>query len=324
MSDLTVRPGDQPPPESEPIEQAEPPVAVEPPLPGQTDPPPSEPVGPLEPAASPAAAPEAPIVSAPAKGTIATPRYTGRILVVYGILALALAGAIAAAVVVATGGHLGSSSTKGWSEWSPKDGTISNMTRQIADHIGHQYKLNKKGQQLLAIVSEPPLVRAGATSSQKVAISNLAIRTQPNGKAIRILPATTMWSDEFCGLGPQCSIAGGKASETRGRLVRREALEVALYTFKYVPKIDTVVAFMPPPPGQQPSTLILLQKENLKNELSQPLRKTLPLETPPLPDDPNVKERATIDRLTVPSVYTYKLQQLQDASGLLVLDPFQS
>jgi hypothetical protein len=129
---------------------------------------------------------------------------------------------------------------------------------------------------------------------------------------------------EFCGLGSQCSIASGQASETRGRLVRREALEAALYTFKFVPAIDSVVAFMPPPPGQSQSTLLYLQKSQLSKELSQPLRKTLPVQDPPLPTEPDAKESATIDRLTLPAVYSYKLQQLQDASALLVLDPFQS
>ena len=52
----------------------------------------------------------------------------------------------------------------------------------------------------------------------------------------------------LCGLGKNCSIEGGKASQTRGRLVRREALEAALYTFKFVPSVDSVLAFMPPAP----------------------------------------------------------------------------
>ena len=55
---------------------------------------------------------------------------------------------------------------------------------------------------------------------------------------------TEMYS--FCGLGAHCSIATGKPSQTRGQLVRREALETALYTFKYMPVIDSVIVFMPP------------------------------------------------------------------------------
>ncbi len=116
----------------------------------------------------------------------------------------------------------------------------------------------------------------------------------------------------------------GTATETRGRLVRREALEVALYTFKFVPAIHSVVAFMPPPPGSTQTTLLYLQKDNLAKELSQPLAKTLPLVKPPLPTSPDTQEAPTIDKLTLPAVYKYSLQQLQDASALLVLNPFQT
>jgi hypothetical protein len=289
-----------------------------------------------EPAAPATEQPEAPPVEAkpmsaekavvrdPPKG-MKTKRYTGRILLIYAILIAVLGGAIAAVVITETGHGLGgggsSSSSKGWSDWKPKNGTPAAMTKEIADHIGSQYKLNKKGQQLVAIVSEAPLVTSG---THKVSISNLAIRTTPNGKAIKIVPSTHIWTDEFCGLGSQCSISAGQPTVARGRLVRREALEVALYTFKYVPSIDSVVAFMPPPPGQSQSTLIFLQKDNLKKQLDQPLSATLPLAKPPLPTDPNPKEQAMIDKLTLPSVYSYHLQQLQDASALLVLDPFQS
>ena len=103
--------------------------------------------------------------------------------------------------------------------------------------------------------------------------------------------------------------------------MRREALEVALDTFKFVPSIDSIVAFMPPPPGQTTTTLLYLQKSNLKEELSQPLSKTLTLPRPPLPTDPDTSETATIDRLTLPAVYSYQLPQLQDGSALLILDP---
>ena len=106
--------------------------------------------------------------------------------------------------------------------------------------------------------------------------------------------------------------------------MRREALEVALYTFKFVPSINAVVAFMPPAPGAtQPTTLLYLQRADLKKQLSEPLSKTLPLADPPLPTSPDKQEAATIDRLTLPAVYKFQYQQLQDASALLVLNPFK-
>ena len=57
----------------------------------------------------------------------------------------------------------------------------------------------------------------------------------------------------LCGLGQSCAIATGKASVERGTLVRREILELALYTFKYVGGVNHVIAFMPPARGKQPT-----------------------------------------------------------------------
>ena len=49
----------------------------------------------------------------------------------------------------------------------------------------------------------------------------------------------------LCGVGQKCSIAEGKPSQERARLLRREALELALYTFKYVDDVDSVIALLP-------------------------------------------------------------------------------
>jgi hypothetical protein len=128
----------------------------------------------------------------------------------------------------------------------------------------------------------------------------------------------------FCGLGSHCSIAAGKATSIRGRLVRREALEVALYTFKFVPSIKSVIAFMPPAPGTTTSPLIFLRKQNLTDVLKKPLRTTLPLAIPPLPTDSDVTEASTIDQLTLPNVFNYSLQALQTGGAAFVLDPLST
>ena len=65
--------------------------------------------------------------------------------------------------------------------------------------------------------------------------------------------------------------------------MRREALEMALYTFKYVPAVNAVIAYLPPPQGQPPSKLLYLERSNLADELHAPLAKTLPVDPPPLP-----------------------------------------
>jgi hypothetical protein len=233
------------------------------------------------------------------------------------IAALAIAGFVLA------DNHSTSVNASGWSSWKPQPGTTAAVTSEIADHVASLYHLNKKGTQLVAVVAEPPEVTSG---THKITISNIAIQgsNSNSSKGINVFTSGGTWVDNLCGLTPSCSIASGKATIQRGRLVRREALEVALYTFKFVPSINAVVAFMPPAPGAtQPSTLLYLQRADLQKQLSEPLSKTLPLAEPPLPTSPDKQEAATIDKLTLPAVYKFQYQQLQDASALLVLNPFK-
>ena len=253
-------------------------------------------------------------------GMPAAGRYTLRFALTYTLLGIVLAGAVAGFIVLVV--RPGHHSAGPWSTWRPTSGSTANVATQIADHVAREYHLNSAGSQLVAVVPGPPQVTSG---THKVSISALAVRKKAQSNAgIQVLSSSKTWTDQFCGLGASCSIASGKASQTRGRLVRREALEVALYTFKFAPAIDSVVAFMPPPPGQTTTTLVLLQKSDLKQELSQPLRKTLPLVKPPLPNSADTSEATTIDKLTLPGVFSYSLTQLQDGSAALVLDPVAS
>ena len=48
------------------------------------------------------------------------------------------------------------------------------------------------------------------------------------------------------GLGPNGSIPGGKPSTSARLLLRREALELALYSFRYLDDVDMVVVLLPP------------------------------------------------------------------------------
>jgi hypothetical protein len=253
-----------------------------------------------------------------------TKRYKLRFALLYGgLVVVGIAAVVGLVVLVAKPSSNSGVSAKGWSGWKPDHGTTSQMATQIAQHVAREYKLNKSGAPLLAVVAGPPQVTSG---THNISVSNIAVKKKPSSAAgIEIVPSASTWKEQLCGIGGQgCSIPSGKPTELRGRLVRREALEIALYTFKFVPAIKSIVAFMPPPAGSPPSTLLYLQKENLTKQLDQPLAKTLPLVKPPLPTDPDLKEAGTIDKLTLPAVYSYNYQQLQDASALLVLNPFQT
>jgi len=270
-------------------------------------------------AAASAAEGRAPVVTRPP--SYETPRrYTARFAIAYLSLAGVFIAAVAGLIVLVI--QPGVQKAAPWSTWKPPSGSTASMETAIANHVAAEYHLNKSGAQLVGVVAEAPTVTSG---THKVTISEVAVRKTPTSNTNIAFYATTgTWTDEFCGLGPSCAISTGQSTVMRGRLVRREALEVALYTFKFAPAINSLVTFMPPPPGETASTLLYFQKSDLTHQLSEPLDKTLTLTKPPLPTASDKSEAATIDRLTLPVFYTYSLAQLQDGSAALVLDPIEA
>src|SRR5205814_8586472 len=115
------------------------------------------------------------------------------------------------------------------------------------------------GAQLDDVIPKAPSV--SPQSSTAIPIHYIAVRGA-NGTHDQIYPvsATNGVMYSLCGLGPSCSIASGTPSQERGRLVRREILELALYTFKYESGIQSVIAFIPPKApaaGQQPAAFVV-------------------------------------------------------------------
>jgi hypothetical protein len=240
-----------------------------------------------------------------------------RFAIFYLALGAILVGAIAGVVVLAL--QPGPPKPKPWAAWSPQGGSSNKVSDEVAAHIGSEYRLSATGGQLVAVLSGTPEIAHGLKTT---AVSTIAIRSSASAQCCsRILASTGAVQDQFCGLGSECSIPSGTATTTRERLLRREALEIALYTFKYAPGVKSVIAFMPPPPGQAPSTLLFLERSALSAQLSQPLAKTLPLSSPPLPSDLDSREAATIDRLTLPVEYSFQYEGLADGSQAIILTP---
>jgi hypothetical protein len=123
----------------------------------------------------------------------------------------------------------------------------------------------------------------------------------------------------MCGLGPQCAIRTGKPSRERGLLLRRQALELALYTFRYT-DADNVVAFIPPPRGKKPSQAVFIRRDDVSDQLSRPLGSTL-TSTAPLPskmiESPDAE---SVVRITTPRQFQFSFSQANgDQSAFLVL-----
>jgi hypothetical protein len=245
--------------------------------------------------------------------------YRSRFAIVYVTLGL-VAGVGAAAFVVLMAREDPPPPAK-WSAWQPT-GSDTAQVRQIADRVAKGYHLNG-GQQLVAALASPPKV---SSASGDVPVSAIAIRPDTStGKKeeseIDILPTTHSLQYILCGLGTNCSIKIGTASEARHALLRREALELALYTFKYVHGIDSVSIFLPPrPDGKTTPTSVFLKKSDVRPELSKPLDDSIGSPTPTIGSMPK-RELALVNRITEPRLYSYEYQQAQDGGAVLVYAP---
>jgi len=162
-------------------------------------------------------------------------------------------------------------------------------------------------------------------------IRNVALSQGPAEDDLSFVPL----SDEdvsyiLCGLGQRCAISEGTPSLARARLLHREALELALYTFKYVDGAKSVVALLPPaansensqnPQNPQNTFALFFRKRELRSILDRPLQTTLSQPRVLDPTRLGAAETQRIDRLTRRSLFQYAFQQSPDGSAFLVLRP---
>ena len=173
------------------------------------------------------------------------------------------------------------------------------------------YRLSAVSQ--LSIVTVVNLESATAAAAQAQAQASgstatppsglqVAVRPSPTSSAVSLLGGNTIAYD-LCGRARRsdCAIAGAP-SANRLLLLRREALELALYTFKYISGTENVVAILPPGRTEETSTstlskrlptsdatsaskpidiAVLFERQELQPLLTQPLSASLPESIPP-------------------------------------------
>ena len=244
-------------------------------------------------------------------------RTTDRFTIGYVILGVAV---VIAALVLAV--QLGDSKTTvapdTWSAWKPNPALGVNGIVEIADHVGQRYTL-ADGNQLVVIKAsypghvgelDPSAVRAKTLDVSTLVIANTAPDGQVSYTAgFPTFPTTVEY--QLCGASPKCRIPGGMTAKTQAKL-HREGLELALYTFHYIPELTNVVEIFPPGPGGKPSRAVVLGSSQLAAVLQAPLGATLPAK-------PVAGEQASISRLMTASTYDYLYQQLYDGTFQMVL-----
>jgi hypothetical protein len=246
------------------------------------------------------------------------------------------AASLGVALWLSSGGRT-ASSTSDWSAWSPTQTGLAGA-QEIADFVAPLYRANPANQ--LAVVTAVNLNNPNNPLQVVVPAPTSSKSSSSSGNSLLPLPPDSTLVYNLCGQGStDCSIGVGTASKPRLLLLRREALELALYSFKYLGGFNTIVAILPPghtvqsctgicpkPPSKpqvKPVSLALaFDRKELQPWLDHPLRDTLPEELPPpVTDISNAPEAELVSVITAHGLFQERTQQGQDGSSLVVLSP---
>lgn len=257
----------------------------------------------------------------------------------------ALAALAAAAVAIAVGivASPKPAPPPPWSAWRPVSDDVD-PAQQIADHVGPEYRLDNGSQ--LVQVQGGPLTLGGQPA---------AVAVRMSGSPPALLSGNGVVY-ELCGNGPSCSIAEGKPSTQRLMLLRREALELALYTFRYVDGVEDVVVTVPPPPpstspsagtssgasggatssgatgsgagasssstaSTTPNRALFFRPGDVSPELDRPLAFSLSSRTPTVSTVSRSVDAGLVNQLTRHALYDFSVVQDQQSNPVLLLQP---
>jgi hypothetical protein len=197
-----------------------------------------------------------------------------------------------------------------WSSWEPDTTRMVDGAEEIAGHVGLQYKLDS-GDQLVS-------VRSSALELQG---EDIGVAVRPVGGSLQYMEGDGLLYI-LNGLGPNGTIPTGTASKKRGRLLLREALELALYSFRYLDDVTMVAVLLPQSAastGQSSQTrAVFYRPGDLLPQLQVPLTDTLASKTP-TPASMGTAESKRVDDLTLRNLFLASIQPLDAQQNYLVL-----
>jgi hypothetical protein len=284
---------------------------------------------------------ESPVAAAPALAVPRSPRpETSRPpharkfkLAIVALLLVGIASIVTAVIMTSSSKVKAHGTEQAWSAWQPSTTGLSGA-QEIADYLSPYYRASSADQ--LAVVTAVNL--NNPSNPLQVVIPT----SQSRGSYQPLDPNSTI-AYNLCGIGSSnCSIKVGAPSANRLLLLRREALELALYTFRYQPGVQTVVAILPPghtvsstrlgaksstaaqsSAGSKPVSLALaFDRAELQPFVDQPLNETLPEPLPPtVAEIPSAPESELVSVITARGLFQERTEQAQDGSNLVVLSP---
>jgi hypothetical protein len=259
----------------------------------------------------------------------ATAYYT-RFSFAYALLGMLAAAAVTALVVVLV--RPGAARGPAWSAFKPT-GSALEIERQIATRVSGEYEASTT-ERLVSVfpgngLQTTRFVQTGSgQTGVQVPISLIAVKfdvstgKHDEGDYKFFQPGSTV-TYEMCGFGAtqqNCSVAP-QTGRNPTALFHREALELALYTLKYIPGTSAVITYLPPPGNPQVAArAVLLARKDVEPNLRLPLTRTLKPQQVLL--GVGVPNANHVAELTASRVYTSDYQTLPaDGSAALVLTP---
>jgi hypothetical protein len=273
------------------------------------------------------------LIAAPERAYAPRVRHAGRFR--WAVVALVVAGlaAVGTAIALSASGGRRAATTAGtsWSVFRPSDSGLTGA-QEIADFVAPYYRATPAYQ--LAVVTAVNL-------NNPASPLEVVVPTSTPGAVVPLSPSSSVVYN-MCGEGSSnCSIGVGRPSEARLLLLRREALELALYTFRYISATQYVVAILPPgyttqscaglcakshrKPVTKPLDLALaFFRPELTPWLQRPLRSTLPESLPPTVSQmPSAPEAELVSVITARGLFSESTSQAQDGSTVITLNPLQ-
>lgn len=280
------------------------------------------------PAAAPAPAAE-PAPTSRAERAHASAYFT-RFSVAYAVLVMLAVGSVGALVLILV--HLHTAKPARWSTFVPTGSPLA-MKLQIATQVSSEYKASTANRLVTVLPSAleaPQLVQSSSGQQQAVQIPISLIAVQPDASTGRheqgdfsfYHPESTV-AYTMCGFVDSQQNCGVSAvtGASPTQLFHREALELALYTLKYVPGADAVITYLPPPDNPNAAaTAVFLSRKDLRANLHLPLVRTLKPQKILLGE--GVPDGGHVAALTRARIYTTDYQTLPgDGTAALELTP---
>jgi hypothetical protein len=242
--------------------------------------------------------------------------YRSRFGFLWGALAGVAVCALGLGIALAVNSGGGVKLADDWSSWKPSTSRMLPGADDIAAHVGREYKLDSGGQ--LATVTSGGMDHLGELP--------LRVAVRPRGGDLQVLDGPGVMY-LLAGLATDRKEVTGPAGRGNERLMLREGVELALYSFRYLDDITMVGVMLPPRSGSvEESTYgaqyrtLFFRPGDLLDKLQVPLARTLPAQ-PPRPGAMTQQEAAKIDSLALRNVFLAQIQELESRRNYLVLAP---